>query len=126
MNALGPLRVIQAVRDRLTKGSTVGIVTSRVGSLGDNRSGGEYGYRMSKAAANMLGLNLHLDLRKIGVAVVLLHPGTVATDLTGAFPRTPEHISAELAAERLIQRLDELTLESAGVFRHANGELLPW
>jgi len=71
----------------------------------------------------MAGLNLHLDLRKARIAVVLLHPGMVATDLTAAYPRTAEHISPELAAERLILRMDELT---RGVFRHATGELLPW
>jgi hypothetical protein len=79
-----------------------------------------------KGCREHAGLNLHLDLRQAGIAVVLLHPGTVATDLTRKYPRTPDQISRELAAERLIQRMDELTLESAGVFRHANGELLPW
>jgi len=126
VNAIGPLRTVQAVAHLLDTGSKVGIVTSRVASLGDNHTGGTYGYRMSKAAANMAGLNLHHDLSKRGIAVLLLHPGMVATDLVPNYPHGPDHIKPEKAAEGLIKRMDELTLESAGVFRHANGELLPW
>jgi len=124
INTLGPLRLVQAVRGCLGPGSKVGIVTSRVGSLGDNTSGGMYAYRISKAAANMVGRNLYHDLKKNGVAVLLLHPGMVNTDLTRGIPG--KCIQPEEAAAGLIKRMDELTLESAGVFRHANGELLPW
>jgi 2-glutathionyl-2-methylbut-3-en-1-ol dehydrogenase len=126
INAMGPLRTVQALADCLGAGSKVGIVTSRVGSLGDNSSGGMYAYRMSKAAANMAGLNLHIDLRKRGVAVLMLHPGMVATDLTRNVPGRHTFIQPEEAAAGLIKRMDELKLETAGVFRHANGELLPW
>lgn len=124
INALGPLRVVQAVAGCLGPGSKVGIVTSRVGSLGDNTSGGMYGYRISKAAANMVGLNLHHDLKNKGVAVLLLHPGMVDTELTRGIPGN--YIQPEVAAAGLIKRMDELTLDTAGLFRHANGELLPW
>jgi NAD(P)-dependent dehydrogenase (short-subunit alcohol dehydrogenase family) len=101
----------------------VGIVTSRVGSLGDNTSSSIYAYRISKAAANMVGLNLHHDLKKNGVAL-LLHPGMVNTDLARGIPG--KYIAPEEAAAGLIKRMDELTLATAGVFRHANGELLLW
>ena len=124
INTLGPLRLVQAVLGCLGPGSKVGIVTSRVGSLGDNTSGGMYAYRISKAAANMVGRNLYHDLKKNGVAVLLLHPGMVNTDLTKGIPG--KYIQPEEAAAGLIKRMDELTLETAGVFRHANGELLPW
>jgi NAD(P)-dependent dehydrogenase (short-subunit alcohol dehydrogenase family) len=129
INAIGPLRTVQALLPFLREGSKIGIVTSRVGSLGENMSGGMgYGYRMSKAAANMLGLNLHHDLKKRGIAVVLLHPGMVKTDLTKQFHNVPglDFLSPGEAAKGLIARMDELTLESSGQFRHANGELLPW
>ncbi len=126
INALGPLRLVQALSDRLGDGSKVGIVTSRVGSLGDNSTGGMYAYRASKAAANMIGLNLHHDLKARGVAVLMLHPGLVATDLTKDFPRDLPWIKPDEAAAGLIQNMDELTLETAGRFRHANGEDLPW
>ena len=58
------------------------IVSSRVGSMADNSTGGNYGYRMSKAAVNMAGVNLAHDLEPKGVAVILLHPGYVGTEMT--------------------------------------------
>ncbi|HSV55259.1 MAG TPA: SDR family NAD(P)-dependent oxidoreductase, partial [Burkholderiaceae bacterium] len=82
INTLGPLRVVEACFPFLGPNAKVGIVTSRVGSLGDNGSGGMYAYRVSKAGANMVALNLHHDLIKKGISVVALHPGMVATDLT--------------------------------------------
>lgn len=126
INAIGPLRTIEALRDLLTDGAKVGIVTSRVGSLADNGSGGMYAYRMSKAAANMAGLNLHYDLAPQGVSVLMLHPGMVATDLTRDFPGNHTYIQPEQAAAGLIRDMDELTPETSGRFRHANGEYLPW
>jgi NAD(P)-dependent dehydrogenase (short-subunit alcohol dehydrogenase family) len=126
INALGPLRVAQALLDCLKPGAKVGIVTSRVGSLGDNRSGGIYAYRMSKAAANMLALNLHHDLAKRGISVLALHPGMVATDLTKNFPGNFSYIQPDEAARGLIGCMDELTPATSGRFRHANGQYLPW
>lgn len=124
VNALGPLRVTEALLSCLGPGSKVAIITSRVGSLTDNTSGGLYGYRMSKAAANMAGVSLARDLKGRGIAVILLHPGMVRTELTKG--TEGEFIEPEEAARGLLARIDELTLESTGSFRHANGELLPW
>jgi len=121
VNALGPLRVTAALRSCLHPGSKVVIITSRVGSIADNGSGGMYGYRMSKAAVNMAGANLAIDLREQGVPVALLHPGLVATEMTGGQGVTPAH-----SAAGLIDRIDELTLETTGRFWHAEGEELPW
>ena len=126
INAIGPLRVIQALVKTLQPGSKIGIVTSRVGSLGDNSSGSMYAYRMSKAAANMAGLNLHHDLMGRGIAVLMLHPGLVATDLTKDFPRDMPWIQPDQAAKGLIRNMDQLTMETSGKFRHSNGEYLPW
>src|SRR5215510_1681411 len=124
VNALGPLRVTEALLPCLGPGSKVGIITSRVGSLTDNTSGGLYGYRMSKAAANMAGVSLARDLKGRGIAVILLHPGMVRTELTKG--TVGQFIEPEEAARGLIARIDELTLESTGSFRHANGDFLPW
>lgn len=121
VNTIGPLRVTRALRGNLGRGSKVGIVTSRVGSIDDNGSGNNYGYRCSKAAANMVGKNLHHDLSAAGIAVALLHPGLVATDMTGG-----TGISPAAAASGLIDRLDELSLENSGGFWHAEGYTLPW
>ena len=116
VNALGPLRVAQALLDNLADGAKVGIVTSRMGSVADNGSGGRYGYRASKAAVNAIGKSLAVDLQPRGIAVFLLHPGYVATG----------DVSPEQAAAQLVERLDGLTLEQTGTFWHANGSPLPW
>ena len=129
INALGPLRVTQALLPLLGPGAKIGLITSRVGSLGENGSGGLYGYRMSKAAANMAGLNLAHDLKSRGIAVICLHPGSVRTAMTRGLTDTAtvgRLVECEVAARGLIARLDELSLDTTGTFRHANGERLPW
>jgi NAD(P)-dependent dehydrogenase (short-subunit alcohol dehydrogenase family) len=126
INAIGPLRTVEAMRGLLGPGSKVGIVTSRVGSLGDNGSGGMYAYRMSKAAANMAGLNLHHDLAPEGVSVLMLHPGTVYTDLTRHLAGNYTFVQPPQAAAGLIRDMDQLTPASSGRFQHADGTYLPW
>jgi NAD(P)-dependent dehydrogenase (short-subunit alcohol dehydrogenase family) len=122
INSLGPLRVTAALRPKLGRGSKVAIVTSRMGSIEDNTSGGSYGYRMSKAAVNMAGRSLAHDLAPDGIAVVILHPGFVRTDMTGQ----QGFIDAPESAAGLIARIDELSLDSSGSFLHTNGDPLPW
>ncbi len=121
VNTLGPLRVTEALADNLHEGSKVAIVTSRVGSIDDNGSGGNWGYRASKTAVNMVGTNLMHELRPRGIAVALLHPGLVATNMTGNHGISPVD-----SARGLIDRIDELTLETSGGFWHAEGYRLPW
>jgi NAD(P)-dependent dehydrogenase (short-subunit alcohol dehydrogenase family) len=121
VNTLGPLRVTEALLPNLTAGARVGIITSRMGSIEDNTSGGYYGYRMSKAAVNMAGKSLARDLRDRGIAVALLHPGMVATEMTGR-----QGIPPEQSASGLIQRMDDLNMATTGGFWHAQGESLPW
>lgn len=122
VNTLGPLRVTAALKRRLRTGSKVAIITSRMGSIGDNDSGGAYGYRLSKAAVNAVGRSLAIDLGRDGIPVVLLHPGFVRTDMTGG----RGNWDAPDAAAALIERIDELDADNAGRFLHANGEPLPW
>ena len=121
VNTLGPLRVTEALADNLREGSKVAIVSSRVGSIEDNGSGGNYGYRASKTAVNMIGTNLMHEFKPRGIAVALLHPGLVATDMTGGSGIDPAE-----SARGLIERIDELTLENTGGFWHAEGYTLPW
>lgn len=121
VNALGPLRVTEALRDNLSAGSKVAIITSRVGSIEDNGSGGNWGYRTSKTAVNMIGTNLMHELKPRGIAVALLHPGLVATEMTGGHGVSPVD-----SAAGLIARIDDLTLETSGGFWHAEGYRLPW
>jgi len=121
VNALGPLRVTAALLPKLGAGAKIGIITSRMGSVEDNTSGGYYGYRMSKAAVNMAGMSLARDLQQSGVAVALLHPGMVATEMTGG-----QGISPGQSVSGLIQRMDALNMAQTGNFWHAEGEQLPW
>ena len=85
-------------------------------------SGGSYGYRMSKSAANSAAVSLARDLAGDDVCVLILHPGYVRTEMT----RHSGLIDADESARGLIARIDELGMEASGRFYHANGEELPW
>ena len=122
VNALAPLFITRALLPRLEAGGKVALISSRMGSIGDNGSGGYYGYRMSKAALNVAGVSLAHDLKPSGIAVVILHPGAVRTDMTGG----QGAIEPETSARGLLQRIDELDLPGTGRFLHENGTVLPW
>lgn len=123
VNALAPLRLASVLTRHLSSGSWIALMTSRMGSIADNTSGGSYGYRMSKAALNMAGQSLAVDLKPKGIAVAILHPGLVATRMINF---NPNGISPQQSVEGLLKRIDALTLETSGSFWHANGEELPW
>lgn len=122
VNALAPLRLSEALVGNFSKLAKVVMITSRMGSIADNSSGGRYGYRMSKAALNIATVSLAHDLRASGVAVALIHPGLVGTDMIGGHG----DITPDQAAERIVLRIDELSIENTGSFWHSNGEVLPW
>ncbi len=122
INAVGPLRITEALLSNLAAGSKVALVTSRMGSMADNTSGGAYGYRMSKAALNAAGVSLARDLEPRGIAVAILHPGYVQTDMVNH----GGDISADESAERMVERIDYLNLKNSGTFWHSNGQVLPW
>jgi NAD(P)-dependent dehydrogenase (short-subunit alcohol dehydrogenase family) len=122
VNAVAPLRLTLALRGALKPGAKIAAITSRMGSIGDNGSGGYYGYRMSKAAMNAMAMSLARDLRPAGVAVAILHPGMVKTNMTGGHG----NLDADESARLLIERIDALTPETSGTFWHASGQVLPW
>jgi len=122
VNTLGPLRIIEALHSNLKIGSKLAMITSRMGSIADNSSGGAYGYRMSKCALNAACKSLAIDLKAQGVAIAILHPGWVETDMTNQ----SGEITTKISAERLTQRIEELTMDNSGTFWHSNGEVLPW
>lgn len=122
VNSLGPLRTVLALESKLSDGSKVGIVSSRVGSIDDNSSSNNYAYRVSKTAVNMVGKCLSIDLEPKGIAVALLHPGYVKTSMTNYNGL----ITPKESAQGLIQRMSELTLEKTGIFVHTSGEVLTW
>ena len=123
VNALSPLCFVQTMLGQLNKSAKIALISSRMGSIDDNTSGGSYGYRMSKVALCMAGKSLSVDLKPRGIPVAILHPGLVSTRMTGF---TSSGIQPKESVKGLIQRIDELTLENTGTFWHANGETLPW
>ncbi|MBV5260766.1 SDR family oxidoreductase [Synechococcus moorigangaii CMS01] len=123
VNAIAPLRFTQALLPNLKSGSKIIIMTSRMGSIEDNTSGGSYGYRMSKVALSMAGKSLAIDLKPQGIAVGILHPGLVKTRMINF---REDGIPPAVAVEGLLARIEALNLENTGAFWHANGEILPW
>ena len=123
VNALAPLLLARALVDQLPRGAKLVLMTSRMGSIDDNTSGGSYGYRMSKVALNMAGKSLAIDLEPRGIAVAILHPGLVRTRM---IQFNPSGIPPEQSVKDLLARIDGLTMANSGSFWHANGELLPW
>lgn len=122
INTLAPLKTVMALKSKLPEGSKIGLVSSRVGSIADNSSSNNYGYRTSKTALNMIGKCLSIDFEPDGIALALLHPGYVRTDMT----KGNGLIEADESARGLIERMDELTLETTGIFVHTSGEKLLW
>lgn len=122
VNALGALQVTRALLSNLRDGAKIINITSRMGSLDDNTSGGYYGYRMSKAALNAGAKSLAIDLAPQGAAVAILHPGFVRTRMTGGNGQLEPAESARM----LIARIDALDAANSGTFWHANGDVLPW
>tara|TARA_R110000868_G_scaffold117600_9_gene312318 strand:- start:710 stop:1372 length:663 start_codon:yes stop_codon:yes gene_type:complete len=122
VNTIAPLRVSHALLNNLNKGSKLAIVSSRMGSVEDNSSGGYYGYRISKSGANSLGKSLAVDLEARGIAVAVLHPGFVRTDMTGG----AGEINPDQAAKGMIKILTNLNVSNSGRFWHTNGSSLPW
>ena len=127
VNAVAPLAFTQALLDNFSSGSKIAFITSRMGSITDNSSGGRYGYRMSKAALNIGAMSLAKDLTEQQIAVGIYHPGYVQTDMVNAVGNTDNgDISADVSAERLLALMNSLTMKQSGVFKHSNGEILPW
>ena len=122
VNAVAPLRVVNALKDNIHSGAKIAMITSRMGSIDDNDSGGSYGYRMSKTALNAAGKSLAIDLKPKGIAVALLHPGWVNTEMVNFNGL----IEPEESAAGLIARIDALNLDNSGGFWHSNGDKLPW
>ncbi|MEM7721750.1 MAG: SDR family NAD(P)-dependent oxidoreductase [Pseudomonadota bacterium] len=129
VNAVGPALILKELprllpRDRVCR---VAVLTARVGSIGDNKMGGWYAYRASKAAANQV---VHTAAIEIGrkrkqAVVVALHPGTVATPFTENYPGHKK-VPASEAAANLIGVLDGLTPAQSGGFFDWAGQEVPW
>ncbi|MCW3173704.1 SDR family oxidoreductase [Shewanella subflava] len=122
VNALAPLRMVTALQTQINDSGKVAMITSRMGSIADNTSGGRYGYRMSKAALNAASMSLSVDLKPRNIAVGIYHPGYVQTGMVNY----GGDISATESASRIIGLINQLDMTETGVFKHSNGQVLPW
>lgn len=124
INALGPLRVTGALLPQLRQGKVKKVlhVTSGMGSIGDNTSGGAYGYRMSKAGLNMGSRSMAADLKAEGICVAVINPGWVKTDMGGA----GAPIDVFTSATGILAQLDALSAENSGEFLDHAGKHWPW
>jgi len=104
------------------EGSKFSVLTSQLGSIENNKSADMYGYRMSKAAANMACKNLSVDNKESGITVLMLHPGYVKTDMTGH----RGNITSLESAKGLKELVMSKDLNDTGTFWHVNGKELPW
>lgn len=121
-NAVGALKTSVILLSLLKPGGKIIMISSRMGSLADNASGGHYGYRASKAALNMLGKCLAIDFKSQKITVAIIHPGFVNT----AMVSYRGDIEPEKAAKGIVKKALEIELKDSGTFWHANGEKLPW
>ncbi|HVK86758.1 MAG TPA: SDR family oxidoreductase [Kofleriaceae bacterium] len=124
VNALGALRVTIALLPAVRKGTAKKLVhvTSGMGSIEDNKSGGAYAYRMAKVALNMMSRSLSVDLRADGITSVVINPGWVKTDMGGASAPTP--VAESVAG--ILREVDRATLADSGEFLNWKGNRYPW
>lgn len=124
VNTVGPLRVSKALMPHLRAAESRKVVniTSRMGSIDDNGSGGAYEYRASKAALNMVTRSMAIDLEGDGFICVVLHPGWVQTDMGG--PRAPTSPSESIAG--MLEVIDDLGPPDSGGFFDYTGARVPW
>ena len=128
VNTFGPMFLTQALLPNLlaSSGPKIGIVTSRMGSIGDNSSGGQYSYRASKAAVNAIGKSMAMDLKPKGVTVMLLHPGITKTNILPMDQFPPDALEADEAAKRLWKIVSDAKIGETGKMWHRDGYELPW
>ena len=124
VNSIAPFLVTRALKSNLASASSsvVGMISSKMGSMGDNQSGGSYSYRSSKAALNAVSVSLANDLSALDISVVALHPGWVQTDMGGPNGL----IDVETSATGLKAILDKAGKAENGKFYDYSGKQLPW
>ncbi len=124
VNATGALRVAVALLPQVRRGTAKKLVhvTSGMGSITDNTSGGYYAYRMSKAALNMMSKSLAIDLRPEGISSVVINPGWVQTAMGGASAPTP----VDDSVAGMLRTIDAATLADSGEFLNWKGNRYPW
>ena len=123
-NTMAPLKIAEEFATQIARSrqKTIITITSKMGSIADNGSGGSYLYRSSKAAVNMVVKSLAIDLKPLGITAVVFHPGWVKTDMGG--PNAL--ISTEQSVSGMRQLISSLTMEDSGKFFGYDGREIPW
>ena len=124
VNLIAPLLITQSIIDNVKKSSTKKIyfLSSQLGSIGENTSGGMYIYRSSKTGLNQIVKSLSVDLMKHKITVISLHPGWVKTDMGG--PNAP--ISVDKSIDGMIRVIETTGIRDTGKFLNYDGRELPW
>lgn len=124
VNAIAPVLLAQTLLNNIaaSQRKLIASVTSKMGSISDNSSGGAYAYRSSKSALNMAMQSLAHDLRERGVTVLLLHPGWVKTNMGG----DRAMITVEESVEQMGAIVDRAGLDDSGKFFDRDGSVIPW
>ncbi|MFZ5524993.1 MAG: SDR family oxidoreductase [Pseudomonadota bacterium] len=124
INTMAPLKMAEAFATQIARSrlKTIVTITSKMGSVADNSSGGSYLYRSSKAAVNMVVKCLAIDLKPLAITAVVLHPGWVKTDMGG--PNAL--ISVEQSVSGMRQVISSLTTADSGKFFAYDGQMIPW
>ena len=128
VNTLGPALVLRHFLPLLEPRGAMAMLSAKVGSIGDNRLGGWYAYRASKAALNMLIKTAAIELARTRPQsrLLSLHPGTVVSGLSQPFRGATNARPADIAAAQLLTLIDQLTPADSGHFFAYDGERLPW
>jgi len=128
VNAIGPALILKEVPRLLAKDGICAVLSARVGSIGDNKIGGWYSYRASKAALNQVvhGAAIEIARSHKQSKIVALHPGTVATSFTAAYAARHKTLPADKAVENLIEVLKGLSPADTGKFFAYDGSEVPW
>ena len=115
---------------RHKKPSVLAHISAKVGSIGDNRLGGWYGYRASKAALNMFVKTASIEYKQRGCQTILvaMHPGTTDTQLSKPYQSAIKHrvLSVDETAQRILASLDKLQAAQNGSFLDPDGDEIPW
>ena len=124
INTMAPEKMLECFVEHLAASRLrkVATLSSKMGSIADNGSGGSPLYRSSKAALNMVMKNLAIELKHLGIATCTLHPGWVKTDMGGANAL----ITAEQSVAGMRQVIDRLTAQNSGRFTGYDGQEIPW
>lgn len=124
INTMGPMKVSEAFVEHVARSdlNTIVTITSKMGSIANNKSGGAYPYRSSKAAVNAVMKSLAVDLRPRGITVVVFHPGWVATDMGG--PSAP--VGPDESVAGMIKTISKLKLSDSGKFLNYDGKKVAW